>query len=1173
MDNPNGILVVNASDLVGHLACGHLTELNLNVLANSRPAPLRADPDLDLLQQRGLAHEAAYLARLHAEGKAVVEITEPTQNPDYLAALRERQAATVAAMRDGTDVVFQGTFLDDTTTVAWRGHVDFLRRVEQPSDFGAFGYEPEDTKLARHVKPSAVLQLCHYAEQVERIQGVAAQHIHVVLGGQNRETIRLADVAAYYRAARERFLRALAEARVTYPLPVSHCDVCRWIEVCEKRWHTDDHLSGVAGLRNEQARRLEAAGITTGAALAASPVGLRIAGIGVGTLARLQQQARLQAARVEGQPPPVELARPLEPARGLALLPTPNPGDLYYDIEGDPFVGHGGIEYLHGIASIHNDALAFQPFWGHDPAGERHAFEQLVDFIVERRRLSPNLHVYHYAAYEITALRKLMGRYGTREAEVDDLLRGNVFVDLYRVVRQGLVIGSSSYSLKKLEPLYMPARTGAITNAGSSIVEYERWLQTGDQDILDNIEAYNRDDVESTWLLHRWLEARRAQAVADGDTLDHLEIQEQHQPDDAGDPRARDAEATTADLIDQLLDGNADPPSRGTAATAVTTDVTAADRAARGLMAHLLRWHQREAKPAWWNYFDRVQYSDDVDLRADTEAIAGLTVVGSPQRDGQSFIWTYEFDADQEHKLDVGSAVLDPEVERQNMNSDVRVPGPGRLVALDSVAGVLRLRRGVGSIAPHPRALIPGKPISTNEQRASLQRVAVELLNHGVHGPGPVAAGRRLLGGLAPRIERQPPAQALRAVGESAGDAAVRLVAGLEQSHLPIQGPPGAGKTFTAAQAVVALVAAGRRVGITAHSHSVISHLLDRVMDEAAEQGIKVRAMQRTAKGAIRSTRDGVIPAFQNNVVEQALAAETLDVVAGTGWLFARQAMADSLHTLVVDEAGQLSLANVIAVAPAAENLVLVGDPCQLAQPSQGVHPLGAEASGLDHLLAGEATIPEHLGLFLDRTWRLHPGICHFISEQFYDQRLAPKDHCANRSVDDGPVVGGTGLRWAPVVHEGNRVSAPDEAGAVARIVGELLGRPWTDEYGTRQPLTLADILVVAPYNAQVRLLSHTLPPGARVGTVDRFQGQEAAVVVVSLTASSAQAVPRGMEFLYSRHRINVAVSRAQALCIMVGSPALLAAPCRSLEQMRLVNALCRYVELAEEISLPPAPM
>src|SRR5690606_2711412 len=327
--------------------------------------------------------------------------------------------------------------------VRWRGHADFLRKVDRPSGRWAWSYEPEDTKLARQVKPSAVLQLCHYAEQVARLQGREPEEVHVVLGGQARASIHLAEVAADYRTTKARFLAALGSESETYPEPVGHCAVCRWSEVCERQWEDDDHLCRVAGLSREQARKLTAAGVRTLTELATAGDDLAVPGIGPATLVRLPRQARLQHARGDAPRPPVEPILPVEADRGLAALPAPSPGDLFYDIEGDPYVGDDGLEYLHGIGGLEPDgSFAYRAFWGHTPDGERRPFGALVDLIVERRRQHPDLHVYHYAPYEPTALGRLMGRYGTREDELDDLLRGEVFVDLYRVVHQGLAIGS-----------------------------------------------------------------------------------------------------------------------------------------------------------------------------------------------------------------------------------------------------------------------------------------------------------------------------------------------------------------------------------------------------------------------------------------------------------------------------------------------------------------------------------------------------------------------------------------------------------------------------------------------------------------------------------------------------------------------------------------------------------
>ena len=376
-----------------------------------------------------------------------------------------------------------------------------------------------------------------------------------------------------------------------------------------------------------------------------------------------------------------------------------------------------------------------------------------------------------------------------------------------------------------------------------------------------------------------------------------------------------------------------------------------------------------------------------------------------------------------------------------------------------------------------------------------------------------------------------------------------------------MQGPPGAGKTYTAARAILGLVADGRKVGITAFTHSAIGNLVRAVIEAAEDACTPVRIVQKISKDEQGVDHEFVETHDTNAPVFDALASA--EIVAGTAWLFAREEFAGSVDTLVVDEAGQLSLANVVAVAPAARNVVLVGDPQQLAQPSKGTHPDGAGVSAMEHILDGEATIPAQLGMFLDVTWRMHPEVCEFISEQVYDGRLHSRPETASQTIADGPLVAGAGLRWLPVEHERNRTSSTEEASALADVYEALMGRTWVDADGESVAIGAEDVLVVAPYNAQVHELAMHLPDGARVGTVDKFQGQEAAVVLVSLAASSAEDVSRGMDFLYSKNRLNVAVSRAKALCVVAASPRLLAVECHTIEQMRLANMLCRYVELA----------
>jgi len=398
---------------------------------------------------------------------------------------------------------------------------------------------------------------------------------------------------------------------------------------------------------------------------------------------------------------------------------------------------------------------------------------------------------------------------------------------------------------------------------------------------------------------------------------------------------------------------------------------------------------------------------------------------------------------------------------------------------------------------------------------------------------------------------------------ETIAAAAVRLVVSLRRSYLPLQGPPGTGKTYTAAEQILALVAEGRTVGITGPSHAVIEKLIDTVCAHASRWGLAPRIGQRADPD--NPFLHGSATGMTNEGLERALRDGELDVAAGTAWLWARPGLADSVDTLFADEAGQMSLANVLAVAGAARNLVLLGDPQQLAQPSQAAHPPGAGASALGHILGERATMPAGAGLLLDRTYRMHPDLCRYTSEVFYDGKLHGDGGLGGQEIlGDGPFAG-SGLRVVEVPHQGNTNASPEEAGVVAQIAESFGSNSWRDRHGAVHAVGRDGILIVTPYNAQIRAIQSALAArgltGLRVGTVDKFQGREAPVVIYSMATSSADEAPRGLEFLYDRHRLNVATSRARAMAIIVASPDLIRVSCRTPHQMTLANALCRAWE------------
>lgn len=1107
MQRINGRLVFSPTDLNNFLDCEYLTRLDIEV-ANGRSLTTGRSQEANLLAAKGEAHELRNLEQFERERGRAVRIASPSPH-DWADAAR----ATRDAMASGVPVIYQATLTADR----WRGKADFLIRVDTASGLGDWSYEAWDTKLARRAKPKHLLQLAYYSERVADIQGLLPASMHLILGTDARERFRVRDVNSYFRVLCDRFLRSTQAMENVSAYPVAHCSLCGYQAHCEEHWHAVDHLSLIASIRRTQVALLIAAGIHTAADLAAwaGDVG----GIGSIALERLKHQAGLQAHFRTTQQHRYNLLRP-DDENGFRLMPPPSEGDIYFDMEGFPFFeADGGLEYLFGAITMDEGEPRFHAFRAADRISEKQAFEQFIDFAWARLRRWPDLHIYHYAHYEPSTLKRLMTVHATREDEVDELLRREAFVDLYQVVRRSIRISHDNYSIKAVRQFFMPeAGKGAVTEGAQSILEFQRWLDTGDQAILDAIERYNEEDCVSTLQLHRWLLERRGEAQ----NQFGIQIPFRPLPEDRNKPVETEA--------DEHEDRRARLNALGLPwATA---------------LGHLLNYHRREAKPEWWAYFDRRKKALD-ELIDDTEAIAYLKAVDTPPvKQKQSLIHTLEFPP-QEFKLKADTAVDGP----------LTVGAAGTIEWIDAASGRLGLRRGPTlKNEPLPDALIAGGPIPDQAHRAAIVRVAEDAIAGGSRYPAiwDIVRAER------PRFSTSVGSsiQTLDLVRQK------QLVADLDHSYLFVQGPPGSGKTWTGARLIVSLLNGGKRVGVTAPSHRAIHNLLEEVERVAIEEGITFTGIKKRSTSD-ETAFDGrfITSESSNSVCEQSDA----QLIAGTGWLFARSAFDQCLDYLFIDEAGQTSLADTVAVGTAAQNIILLGDPQQLPHVTQSPHPDGSGCSVLAHLLGDAATVAEDRGTFLSNSWRMHPDVCRFVSELSYDGRLVSATGCEQQRVR-APGLDGTGLCYVPVEHRHNSQQAPEEAAAIAKLVTTLLGgaASVTDRHGIERALTAADILVITPYNMQVRCLRELLPTAVEIGTVDRFQGREAAVVFFSMTSSSGDDVPRGLEFLFNQNRFNVAISRAKCLSVLVCSPQLLESRCHTVDQLRLVNAVCRFVGQAQ---------
>ena len=1133
MKKQSGKVIYSPSDLVRYFTSPFASWMDRCHLEHpGRFTPDAETDDQRLIAETGNQHELNVLTELKVSEPALREIGKN----DFAAAREE----TVAALADRASIVFQAALEHDE----FAGYADFLIL----NDVGR--YQVWDTKLARSPKPYYAVQLCCYSEMLAAVTGdELPQQFGIILGSQERVEFRTEDFIHFYRKLKGSFLemqgRFVGDI-AQRPEPLARADHGRWTSHAEAFFTETDHLVQVAGISVGQIKKLKNASIITMADLALAS-GRKVYKLSDESLEKLVAQARLQCLTRQDRcknPAAVPRFEVLphtgmngEPV-GLAKLPADDHADVFFDMEGYPLIA-GGLEYLFGLCFRDNTAapLDFKDWWAHDRDGEKLAFEGFVDWVHARWQSHPGMHIYHYAAYEVSAVRRLSTRHDTRQEEVDDLLRAGVFVDLYQIVRHGLRIGEDSYSIKKVEYLYRPARVTQVATAIDSIVQYARWMEGGqgrgwqDSSILKGIRDYNEDDCKSTAELVDWLR----KVITDNNIM---------------------------------LPGfgiNVEAPS----APVLPPDVIARQETVKQLreqghevafvLADLIEFHRREQKPVWWRMFDRAEATPD-ELRDDHGCVEGGRAFGQARVEKKSLVQAYRFDPTQECKLAAG------ENSKVMFTHDLEMKFT--LMTINLTKGELELKASQKSLTekcngafPRAGSLLPDEFVSPKPIPDALREVAWGYVKPGLHAP------------VADLLNRRPPANPMQTEGESPLEAAIRITAIMDGGCLIIQGPPGTGKTYTASRVIAALLKSGKKVGVSSNSHKVVINILEAcgvAMQEcgSALKGIKVGG---DPASSIYASNPGLRFVGLSGDAHDAYSS---GVVGGTAWLFTRQEWQNELDFLFIDEAGQVPLANAVAMARSAKNLVLLGDQMQLEQPVQGSHPGDAGMSVLQYALKDpvaskpdapvyHAVVPPELGLFLGESRRMHPDVCRFISDSIYEGGLGSHVDCAKQRIALPPgggvlVTRESGIVFSGVVHDGNIQQSDEEVARVRAMFDELLGRDYTDKHGSVAALKLDDFLFIAPYNAQVRAMQAALPDGARVGSVDKFQGQEAPVCIFSLCSSYGEYGSRGLGFILDRNRVNVAISRAKCLALVVGDPRIAQSPVGSIEEMKLLNLFCK---------------
>ncbi|MCP2625160.1 TM0106 family RecB-like putative nuclease [Mycolicibacterium smegmatis] len=1106
-------VIYSASDLAAAARCEYALLRAFDAQLGRGPAVSSEDELLKRTAQLGGEHEQRHLDELR-EGSEITVIGRPRYTVPGLTAAAH---ATLAAVTQRAPVIYQAAMFDGR----FAGFADFLILSDGQ-------YRLRDTKLARSVKVEALLQLAAYSETLSAAGVPVAPEVELVLGDGAVATYPVDELLPVYRPRRAA-LEHLLDAHLASGEPVSWEDTdiraCFRCPECEVQVRAHDDLLLVAGMRTSQRARLIDAGITTVAELAARRDDEPVEGLHPRIAQGLTAQARLQRAPRTGKKPPYEVVDP----QPLMSLPNPDRGDLFFDFEGDPLWTDDGVqwglEYMFGVLGTAPRAGEdFHPLWAHNRREERQALRDFLALVRKRRKRHPHMHVYHYAAYEKTALLRLAGRYGEGEDEVDELLRAGVLVDLYPLVRKSIRVGTENYSLKSLEPLYMGAqlRDGDVTTATDSITQYGLYctLRAEGRDdeaalVLKEIEDYNLYDCVSTRKLRDWLINRAIECSV---------------PPLGAQPVSRD---TTPEPEDQIA---------RTLRRFVGDDERTPQQQAVAMIAAARGYHRREDKPFWWSHFDRLnhpveEWSDGAGVFvADTAHVEVDWHTPPRARKPQRWVRLTGAMAAGELSREMYALYEPPAPSGLTDDPERRAFGSVQVLEADDASApteVLICEREPkegGTFHQLPFALTPGPPIRTTALQNSIEATAAQIAEGLPRLPGNAVVD--ILLRRPPRTRSGGPLPHGQAAKHELITAALL---DLDSSYLAVHGPPGTGKTFTSAAVIARLVNRHHwRIGVVAQAHAVVENLFRDVI--AADVPADAVAKKPHGDNACwTELNEKEYPDFLDQHTG------TGCVIGGTAWDFANPVRIPpgSLDLLVVEEAGQYSLANTIAVAPAARNLLLLGDPQQLPQVSQGTHPEPVDTSALGWLVDGHHTLPAELGYFLDCSYRMHPAVCAAVSRLSYDNRLRSVDDVTAARHLDGQEPG---VHVLLVDHDGNATDSPEEAQVIVAEIRRLLGAAWTDERGT-VPLGQDHVLVVTPYNAQVVTMRRYLDAAGltdvRVGTVDKFQGQQAPVVFISMVASSVDDVPRGISFLLNRNRLNVAVSRAKYAAVIVRSAAL----------------------------------
>ena len=1126
----NNKFLVSPSDLNNFVACKY-TVLNEIKYHNKeiRKSPDRANDKL--WKEMGVEHEKRHYKILKEKYKKSITIKSDLNEKD-------RFDETVRAIQKGYDLIYHAYLIDDNL----RGEADFLIKCDTKSDLGDYSYEVYDTKITRNLKPRHITQITAYSDMLGKIQKVLPEKMYLIDGSDEYHSFKTIEYIDLFNHSKKEFIKFLSytSKEKIYPEKCSYCNLCDWKDECDKTWENDNYINLVAGSNKSQIEKLKKNKIRTVEQLSKTKLTAIDLKINAESFKKIQLQAQLQEEkRNTGEDKIVILDSDF--GKGFYKLPKPDDGDVFFDIEGYPRMDRP-FEYLHGLYYKDNSKLKFKDLWAknYNKESEKNIFIELINFLEKRFVEYPNAHIYHYASYEKRAIRELATSYSSEFPKGnivnDDLLRKEKYVDLFSIVSQSIRTSERDLSLKSIEKFYNFKRKADIVKADDSVIKYDNWIATKNEKYKQDIIKYNEEDCISTYLLREFLVKNKPENIDWFIKLEEI-TKEGEEPKKY---RRKAPNKLSREEVEVDLNIRLEKKKNKTNKKFVEN------------LKNFIGFHWKSNKPEFWEVFDRAEKTH-LELEDDTECIANCVLIDDkPKVTEDGFIYSYRFN-DQNYKQKEGKSAFDAH----------QIKGLGTIYSIEenfpdkNIVKILVSKKGKNIEMPSLLTLGNTMPPQVHQHDQALNKFLEDyILNNGEN----YKSIMDMLERKEPDIKNIKSGSTLIEENKDLITQSIEIVKNLNNSYLTIQGPPGTGKTYTSAKIIIELMKAGKKVGVTSNSHEAIKTLLIAIEQQAVDQNYEFSGMRKS-----KSSDKHEWKFIRNVTTGKPLNMDSYSLFAGTSWFFVDPRMNKTLDYLFIDEAGQVALGTTIANATSADNLVLIGDQMQLSQPMRAKHEGYARMSSLDFILEDDDTISTDKGVFLNVTRRLNKKICNYISTSFYDSRLTSDPITETRSVNlKLDPIKDEGLFYVPIDHNGCSQRSDEEADLVEKVFNKIVNKEYKSKNITGK-ISAKDIMVVAPYNAQANNIRERLKKkfkdDVRVGTIDLFQGQEAKVVLISMTTSDVESLPRHKDFFFSRNRLNVAISRAECVAIIIFNENLLLASASNIKEMKLINSFCKLLE------------